>query len=753
MLRKGLLDGIENSSDPWSMTYSLGNEAPEWSAELVSTWLDRKIQIHENRDDYGCFRDSNSNGTHNVKESARNAPSVFLKLVLPVILKATEKFQYKPIWDGLPRDRIWTWRTKGRVVDIYESFLIGCEQAIESVSKSQPELLIDIAKELIEHKLYTPNRLLLKVYQCAPERFADEAMKLLAMEPQRFSCGYSDSSYWESRKTIKKCSVHCSDDSFDAIEKATLNYFSGWEKSKDGWKERGHSAYTLTSALDEKRRKLETNTKLLEWENKFGKPERPPKGFRGGFVGSPIPSDKAEKMTHVQWLSAMQKYNTQDRANRFEDFLKGGSVELARVLENKAKENPKFCVELYFLLTEDIHADYYSHLIRGLNGSNLAPETFIEIARKAFPYEDKEIRKATVDLIGSIKLDELPSDCIEYLSDSAVNYPDPDKESWEGEDGYYGGSIVDAGINTVRGRAMEAIRSLIFRAKAHYCSFISTIDLAVKDPSLAVRCCSASAIYAAINYDIDQALKWTKELLDADDRLMGTRYVSDLITCFLPRKHIQIAPIISRMLDSEYDSVRETGGMLACLLKLYNEGENALSEAALNGDLHTQKGACQVANRNILIPECKKWCEYALKKLFHSPHEEIQKKAAHCFWAHWTTDGASLQDYASLITSFVQSPAFLKDPSYLLHALEKSNEGMPDVTLEICEIFIRELSEEARDIRTAKAANESEIGKLVFSVYAQAKDQGLKERALSLIDQMCLEGLRSSWTHLTEFDR
>ncbi|MGJ8641527.1 MAG: hypothetical protein ACSHYA_19205 [Opitutaceae bacterium] len=748
---KGLLDGDENTSNVWDLTHSFADEAPEWSVELIAKWLSRQIHIHENDNDFQRNRDHS--GVRNITQSAKNAPKAFIQQVLPLILQAAGQFTYPTRDDTLTRDKLWTWRMKGSVTDIHEALLIGCETAIATLRSEDLQLLEELADTLKIHQRYTANCLLMSVYQAAPEPFADDALRLLSAEPKRFHCGYTDSTYWDARKVIKKCSPHCSDEVFELIETTTSNYLTDYEQSKDGWKLRGQAAYTLTSALAEERRKSETNSRILTWEDKFGTPERPPRGVRGGTVTSPIPHEKAEKMTDVQWLGAIRKYASEDRPWRYSDFLKGGSLERARALEKITKEDPHRFAGLFFKLPDEAHSNYYSHIIRGLIGSELDFDVYIKIARKVFSYADDEIRKVTVDLLGSIKNGMLPNDCIEYLHDSAVNHTDPENESWDGEKGYYGGCILTAGINTVRGRTMEAIRNLIFRSRDYFEAFTKTINLSVKDSSLSVRCCTASAIRAATLYDEPLALKWTTQIVNADDRLLGTRYLTDLITCFFPSYLKEVSPIIVRMLDSEVDSVRESGGLMACLAKLYNKDAESLSEKALNGDLNNQKGAVKVANQNILLPDCKEWCEYALNKLFHSPHTEILKSSAHCFWAHWTKDEANIQDYKELIANFVQSPAFLEDPTYLLHALEKSKDKLPEVSLEVCEMFIKELSEEARDIRTSRAANESEVGKLVFSIYAQMDQPELKERALNLIDQMCLEGLHSSHTQLSEHDR
>jgi len=112
-----------------------------------------------------------------------------------------------------------------------------------------------------------------------------------------------------------------------------------------------------------------------------------------------------------------------------------------------------------------------------------------------------------------------------------------------------------------------------------------------------------------------------------------------------------------------------------------------------------------------------------------------------------------LKDYEPSIRSFLDSPAFADEPTHLLHALKDTKRRVPEITLDVCEIFTTRCAEAARDIRTALAADEHTIGKLVFTAYAQLGSNNLQARALAVIDRMSLEGFRSASSHLSEFER
>ena len=242
-------------------------------------------------------------------------------------------------------------------------------------------------------------------------------------------------------------------------------------------------------------------------------------------------------------------------------------------------------------------------------------------------------------------------------------------------------------------------------------------------------------------------------LLNTDDRLLSTAYVDDFIRKGLREHYEHFASTIQRMLRSKDEEVRKEGGIIACLARLCHVRADSLSEAALSGDEHCRLGACKVAESNLLYPECRVWCEAALSRLFNDENKAVRSEAAGCFSHLWRSTDIPLTNYETLIRSFLASPAFADEPTYLLHALEETRHRVPEVLLDVCEAFVRRCSADARDMRTSIGGDQHTVGKLVFTVYAQLQSQNLQMRALDLIDQMNLEGLSSASTHLSSFER
>lgn len=66
--------------------------------------------------------------------------------------------------------------------------------------------------------------------------------------------------------------------------------------------------------------------------------------------------------------------------------------------------------------------------------------------------------------------DEFPEDAVQMLHNLATEHEDPATESWQEDAGgqpYYNGDPLEAGINSTRGRAAEAIGDFLGRNAAN----------------------------------------------------------------------------------------------------------------------------------------------------------------------------------------------------------------------------------------------------------------------------------------------
>ena len=84
-----------------------------------------------------------------------------------------------------------------------------------------------------------------------------------------------------------------------------------------------------------------------------------------------------------------------------------------------------------------------------------------------------------------------------------------------------------------------------------------------------------------------------------------------------------------------------------------------------------------VAAEKVGKPECRQWCEDALRVSFNDSDVEVRKVAASCFRHIHESD---LATYENLIEAFCNSPAYEDDAFFLLDTLKNARAQLPGMT-------------------------------------------------------------------------
>jgi len=761
LLERGVLDEAKapfySSGGFWTTVSGLAEAQPTWAAELAARWLDRQVARACAVADGASFgvRLDDDSGVDDLAEMAKNAPTAVLEQVLPAVLRAVEALPYDFKTEGLPWDRAWSGHYRSDDMGLSEAYLQACKTAFAAISADAPEALRPHIQDLVTREFDTANQLLFAVYQCHPRHFADEALTLIASDSRRLYSALFSSSYWLAHELIEACSPHCSEEVFRKIEAAVVSFVPEDERTGDGYKHRGHAAFTLASALDASRIRDTTKTKLIEWAGKLGEPYGPPDVISSYSVISPINEESASHMTDDQWLRAMGKYHAGHPRGRG-SYLRGGAAELAGMLGAFVTKEPKRFAALAHRFPANAEPNYLCAVLRNLKDADIPGDEKVAVARFVFSRPTAYAASSALDLLGSIKDVRLPIDAVEYVRRMAFHGPGPSEKTRRRaapDDKDKERDIRIEGLNTVHGQAIEAITQLVLQGSAYLEDFGTDIESLAIDPSAAIRGCAASAVYAMATHDSARALALLPAFFDSDAALHGSNFVCRLIRHSVG-KHLEILrPYVHRLLESPNATARLQGGIAACLARLHHPEEDQLAEAAMAGPVEARRGVAIVAEGNLLDPKCRGWCEQALRRLFDDPDREVRNAAAHCFWQLWQKPDHPLADYADLIEAFLKSAAFTTDPSFLLHALEDTKTRLPEQVLHVCEIFVGRCAAEARDIRTSIAADESTVGKLVFRAIAQLSDRDGQRRAVAVVDRMCLEGMHSAGKHLGEIER
>ena len=770
LIENGTLDDLRSPATNgtfWLMLGNLGKKRPEWIPEVLKYWLLRRFSITQKTMDSGGKPDRlhwrnlfshDGFGSEPICNSATKCPDVFVRSVLPVVLKITDETAYGEGQDRPKRDAVWSYFFGREHPSIDESCREALAVALGKLADMELDGIGEILADLQSRDTYMANYLLLRTYTAGTKHFADNAVSELCDKTWRFHCGYSDSPYWIAIQLIEVIAPLCSDENRARLENAILDYVPNYERTPYGYKSRGRTCFALLSGIPVELRSKKAQARHAELERKFGTPESPPKKLEGFIVGSPIEESAAKKMTDEQWLRAIKKYNLEERLN-WEHPEKGGALELARTLQESVKEEPKRFVRLSLRFPSDTNPVYMEHSLMGLKETRGFTELKLKVCRKAYSEAREYCGKAISDLLGSVE-DPLPDDTVQMLDWLATEHPEPERELWReevtGAASNFRRAILEHGINTTRGRAAEAIRDLILRDTSHIKRFRTTVERLVNDKSVAVRACASSALLAIINQDSEFALEQFLRLVEPrgnqtdDDRLLATHYVERFINYGLYEHFGHLRPVVERMLRSSLPETSEAGARLSSIaVLLHHDDAEAFVEEALRGNSSQRLGVAQVASANIDKAEHRQWSEQQLL-LFNDSDSEVRREAASCFRR---LEGQPLESYENLIDKFCDSAAYQEDSFSILNALEESSQKLPGITHTVCEKFLERFSDEAGDMRTHRALDSRNLAKLILRTYHQHQHDEWASKCLDLIDQMCLEGTYEIRTNLDEYER
>ena len=739
----------------WHLLHDLGNYRPDWCSEAIGCWFRRRLAIAraigedlQTQEFLGFDR----RAEELIRKCAKGAPAEFTRHVLPVVLEISDS----ALVPGDPRNRDFVWRSipHTRYPTVELACLVALADALAALAKDGVKDLRNEIADLRGRRTYVANFLLLALYRGGSLHCADEAVSLLCLEPWRFECGVPENPNWYAMEAIRKLVRDCTDENRKRIQGLILGYVRPFEKTLAGYQSHRSGQFALLSAIPEGLRSARARVRFAELRRKFSEPLGPPVDAEAVILSSPIGESATQRMTDDQWLGAIAKYRSEHSPQFIRGELTGGAVELARALEERAKEEPVRFAHLSLKFPSKSHPAYLGRTLAALEGAEISAELKIQVATKAFEESLGPCGMAITDLLGKVR-ERLPDDALKMLHYLATEAEDPDGNPQN--QALVGGirnpsrDIHLAGINSARGRAASAIAKLIRGDREYIRRFDATLEKMIRDPSIAVRSCVAGTLRAVASHDSARAISLFHRMDLSDDRLLVSRELRRFIRERLHDNFDVLRPMLERMLRSPDPKACQTGARFAGVASLLHETATDLADEALGGGDKHRLGIAEVASANIADPRYRAWCEEKLSLLFSDADSVVRAQAAQCFRK---LSVEPLTRYELLIESYCDSLAYRDDPSPLLHALQESRERLPALTCVVCEKFLDSLGRDGHGIRDRYAWQIGIVTKLVFRTYQQFQDDAeWAGRALSLIDRICLETTGEAQPELEQFER
>jgi hypothetical protein len=736
-VRQGAYDGAEH--ELWLMTNDLAKHEPLWAIELLQAYLiDHAESLRLNEEGKVALLDLRDYwASELVKETANTEPLTFVLTIVPYLRQvmaatAMEEYSCRPIYDRHFRYRPDDDHFEDSKLD--DSLLAASVRSLETLAKAAPDTIQNILADLAADPYEASQFLLYRGLSAGGEYFADWAARLLLEGGRRLHCGYVSDVNWVARELVRAIAPYISDALHQQLEYLFRDLHNGYE-SRNDW---GCLAFKFLSALDESRLTPVGRRRLGEYRRKF-KEDAPakPLGITGGVIGSPIPYDAAQKMTDEQWLKAIAKYDSNE--TNWSAFT-GGARELSELLRDQVAVDPARFAQLTLRLTPGVNSSYTNALLRGFGDAKVSDTTeplVFEAVRHI-----ASLGQADNDRFLGTALQkyyrEVPLDLVELILDRTLHAPNPIDDSpviiRDGTDGHSAADMYMNGINTARGSLAVVLGNLLLADSDGQRTDLVMPHLSemASDPVLSVRSCVAHTLFAALRYARPEVLAALESLIQADDRLLATELVQQLMISIGNVNPEVIDPIIQRMLASEDVEAREAGGAIAAFAALEWDRPDLIKQV-LSGDFHVRKGIAQTVARRVADTSNDKLATETLIRLMSDDVDEVRKEVA---TVALILRNHPLQPFVKLLTALIDSPSYVHASTQLLITLEHAPDKIDDLVLKASQRFLSVFGNDAADIRTGAARDAHYVSKLVVRGLAQCQSRTHRAALLDVLDQL-----------------
>lgn len=723
----------------WLTVHDLAKHKPLWAIELIQARIidhPEGLQLND-RGNVALLNVHDYSASELVREAATAEPLAFAQVVVPYLLRVMAVTAYEQRPDDPVPDRHFSARfgpDELRDRDLDDALFTGSVGALEVLARTTPAKVRPLLEKLADDPHDAAQFLLYRALSAGADSFADWAAGLLLDGGARLDCGYVSDPRWVARELLQAVAPHVDDEVHHQLEERFRDLRSTYETRRSS----GRSAFTFLSAMEEHRLSLTGVRRLAEYRRKFHEtvPSRP-RGITGGTIGSPIALDAANKMSDDQWLGAMIKYES---AETNWDTFTGGARELSHVLRAQAASDPVRFARLALSLTPDFNAAYAEALLMGFaeaeHSDEAAPLIYDALRHIATLGHDDVDRW----LGGALRhyYREVPLDLVELILVRALHSSDPDDDTpiftREGDDGRSAADMRNNAINTARGSLAEALGDLlVFDADGKRTELVRAhLDVLASDPVLFVRSSAAHTVAAALRHARPDAVAAFQRLIDADDRILATGMVRQLMIYIGNVDPAIIEPVIKRMLESLDMEAREEGGRLAAFAALEWDRPELMTRA-LAGDSRIRKGAAEVCANRVDRTSNVELASSTLIGLMSDDDSEVREAVAEVA-AHLRD--RPLRPFANLLAALIESPAYEHATPQLLITLQHAPDKVDELVLQASQRFVSIFGSDASDIRTGAAGDAHYFSQLVVRSLAQAGDRGDRAALLNVLDKM-----------------
>jgi hypothetical protein len=468
-------------------------------------------------------------------------------------------------------------------------------------------------------------------------------------------------------------------------------------------------------------------------------------------VGSPLRADKLHRISDKAWLGIVtnkqipEEDHFRHRQVGLDSLTESSVIHFANDLRSVASRYAERFGQLALKFPKDVHPRYIAAILDAVKAAepkNVPDEEkasweparieTIEAILDKFQLGDDTSVASTFCWLIRERPDENWSDkAIGKLLHYAATHPDPQTEKLNvypasaGDDTRKASvhTLQDNALNCVRGVAGLAIGALLWKHPETLERLRVGIDHLVTDAHPAVRIAAIEACLPVINIDKDSAVDWFVNACGDDMRVAASRSAVHYFNSCIQSHFQKLSPIITAMLDSEFDEVAEEGAAEICARWLFFGMFQEELERCKTGNAAQRKGVAGVASGFLDNEKYTSQCRALLMHFFDDKERDVREKVRNAFYNKQSI--LHLDGIIDFLKEYIRSETFRDDPTGLLYTLENYPGSLlpyADVVFGICEAFAGPLAELSRNLATSVAHDASMICPLILRLYEQSQD-------------------------------
>jgi len=325
-----------------------------------------------------------------------------------------------------------------------------------------------------------------------------------------------------------------------------------------------------------------------------------------------------------------------------------------------------------------------------------------------------------------------------------------------------GESLHIHGINGARGRAWEALGSVLWQVPEAENRVWETIEIALENEALiSVRCCMMKPLTPLFNMNKERFSDSIQRLIILPD---GTphQHEAPRLSPLITRTGIHLFPYIFNSLPELADE------LVAELLESGNEIKELIGAwlvfcESFRNDAHIDKAdklaSTSVDHRRLLAGvtgETIKWAENRhraealLKEFFFDKDGQVRNKAADVFR---NAQAGEVELYRELAAVFLKSPAFPDNGSSFLNMLKDATCDVLDLVIEATQQVIKDITEKG-DQQGRRGTDLHQLQDLLKREYTSSESNAeARKKILDLIDLMLSREIYGVDSIVTTHDR